>query len=209
MEEKDIDIKVGDIVQFTDKAVVTNGYARSEPRRLMGWLGMVVYTFHSISDERRGCCNILYGKEGYCCILDFESFNKLTDEQVANINLTDYFSEDDLKICRGYRDEGQVSTAIACDGVEIHIKKNNDALSYQVGGSHYKDKAIQPVQYIQANHLSFLEGCIVKRITRHRDKLKALDICKARQECDLILQLEYGTTFDDVMRQQEKSTKGE
>ena len=30
-----------------------------------------------------------------------------------------------------------------------------DALSKQVGGGHYKDKAIQPIIYIHANNLRF------------------------------------------------------
>lgn len=41
------------------------------------------------------------------------------------------------------------------------------ALDQQHGGSHYRDCAIQPVQYIEANRLPFLEGCVVKRVTRH------------------------------------------
>lgn len=88
------------------------------------------------------------------------------------------------------------------EGIMKNSKKKQEALSYQVGGTHYKDKAIQPVEYIVANKLDFLEGCIVKRITRHREKLGALDICKIRQECDLILQLEYGTTFEEVMEKE-------
>jgi hypothetical protein len=66
------------------------------------------------------------------------------------------------------------------------------ALDTQVGGDHYKDKAIQPVEYIHANQLNFLEGCVVKRITRHRDKNGAEDIRKIMHECRLILRLEYG-----------------
>ena len=65
-------------------------------------------------------------------------------------------------------------------------------LEDQVGGDHYKGKAIQPVEYIHENGLTFLEGCIVKRITRHRDKNGAEDIRKIMHECRLILQLEYG-----------------
>ena len=47
----------------------------------------------------------------------------------------------------------------------------------QVGGTHYKECKIQPVEYIHANGLGFLEGNIVKYITRHRTKGEgALDI---------------------------------
>jgi len=67
------------------------------------------------------------------------------------------------------------------------------ALDAQVAGSHYKDKKIQPVQYIHANGLGFLEGCIVKRITRWRDKPAANrfeDLEKIKHEIDLLIQLE-------------------
>ena len=64
------------------------------------------------------------------------------------------------------------------------------ALNSQEGGSHYKSKAIQPVQYIHANKLSFLEGCIVKRITRWREKNGLEDLLKIKHEVDLLIELE-------------------
>ena len=67
-------------------------------------------------------------------------------------------------------------------------------LDTQVGGIHYKDFAIQPVEFITKNKLSFLEGCVVKRVCRHRSKNGAEDIRKAIHELELLLQLEYPTT---------------
>ncbi|WOH61954.1 hypothetical protein [Bradyrhizobium sp. BWC-3-1] len=67
------------------------------------------------------------------------------------------------------------------------------ALSVQVGGTHYKDCAIQPIQYIEANRLDFLEGCVVKRLTRH-DKPTGKgrqDIEKAIHELQLLLEMRY------------------
>lgn len=67
------------------------------------------------------------------------------------------------------------------------------ALDVQVGGSHYKDCAIQPVQYIEANRLQFLEASVVKRVTRH-DKPSGKgrqDIEKAIHELQLLLELRY------------------
>lgn len=64
------------------------------------------------------------------------------------------------------------------------------ALDYQVGGDHYKDMAIQPVQFIHANNLPFLEGAIIKRICRWRKKGGLEDLQKAKQEIDLIIELE-------------------
>jgi hypothetical protein len=65
------------------------------------------------------------------------------------------------------------------------------ALDRQEGGSHYKDCAIQPVEFIMANKLSFLEGCVIKRVCRHRNKNGAEDLRKAIHELELMLQLEY------------------
>jgi hypothetical protein len=68
----------------------------------------------------------------------------------------------------------------------------SSALDIQVGGGHYKSLKIQPVEYIHANKLPFIDGCIVKYITRHRDKNGAADIHKIIHFCQLLLELEYG-----------------
>jgi hypothetical protein len=65
------------------------------------------------------------------------------------------------------------------------------ALKVQVGGDHYKKLKIQPVEYNHANNLPFIEGCIVKYVTRHRDKGGAADIRKVIHFAELLLQLEY------------------
>lgn len=62
----------------------------------------------------------------------------------------------------------------------------------QVGGSHYKDCSVQPVQYIMANKLNFCEGNVVKYVTRHRLKGAKNDLLKARHYIDLLLEIEYG-----------------
>lgn len=67
------------------------------------------------------------------------------------------------------------------------------ALDVQIGGEHYKNAKIQPIQYIEANDLGFLEGCVVKRITRH-DKPTGKgrqDIEKAIHELQLLLEFRY------------------
>jgi hypothetical protein len=67
------------------------------------------------------------------------------------------------------------------------------ALDTQVAGDHYKARKIQPVEYIHANNLGFLEGCIGKRITRWRDKpaeSRFQDLEKIKHEVDLLIELE-------------------
>jgi hypothetical protein len=65
------------------------------------------------------------------------------------------------------------------------------ALKRQEGGDHYKDFPIQPVEFIHANDIPFLEASVIKRCVRHRLKGGAEDIRKAIHELELILQLEY------------------
>tara|TARA_R110000772_G_scaffold136337_1_gene245065 strand:+ start:370 stop:759 length:390 start_codon:yes stop_codon:yes gene_type:complete len=66
------------------------------------------------------------------------------------------------------------------------------ATDEQVGGSHYKDCVIQPIDYIVKNKLDFLEGNVVKYITRHKEKDGPEDIKKVIHYAQLILELTYG-----------------
>ena len=68
--------------------------------------------------------------------------------------------------------------------------KGPTALNVQVAGSHYKDLKIQPVEYIHANKLPFIEGSVVKYITRWRSKGGLKDLEKVKHFVDLLIQLE-------------------
>ena len=57
---------------------------------------------------------------------------------------------------------------------------NAIANSLQVGGSHYKDKSIQPWDYIASNSLGYLEGNVVKYVSRWREKGGLEDLKKAQ-----------------------------
>jgi hypothetical protein len=49
----------------------------------------------------------------------------------------------------------------------------------QVGGDHYKGEAIQPWDFIVSNGLGYLEGNIVKYVSRWRKKNGVQDLEKA------------------------------
>lgn len=70
--------------------------------------------------------------------------------------------------------------------------KQDSVLDIQHGGSHYKDKKIQPIEYITANNLDFCQGNIVKYVTRHKDKNGAEDVRKIIHYAQFILKFEYG-----------------
>lgn len=65
------------------------------------------------------------------------------------------------------------------------------ALDKQVSGDHYKSCGIQPIEYIHANGLSYLEGNVIKYTTRHSKKNGRQDIEKAIHYLELILEMEY------------------
>lgn len=64
------------------------------------------------------------------------------------------------------------------------------ALDTQVGGGHYKNLKIQPIEYIHANNIPFAEGCVIKYVSRWRDKNGIVDLEKARHFLDLLIELE-------------------
>lgn len=72
------------------------------------------------------------------------------------------------------------------------------ALDTQVGGSHYKDLKIQPVEYMHANKIPFIEGCIIKYATRWRDKGGIADLEKIKHFAQLLIDLEQETVKESL-----------
>jgi hypothetical protein len=64
------------------------------------------------------------------------------------------------------------------------------ALEVQEGGDHYKRLKIQPVEYIHANNLPFIEGSVIKYVSRWKNKNGIADLRKARHFLDLLIELE-------------------
>ena len=63
----------------------------------------------------------------------------------------------------------------------------------QIGGEHYKKYAIQPTEYAEKNGLSFAEGCIVKYVTRWRDKGGVEDLKKIIHYAEILIDIEQST----------------
>lgn len=64
------------------------------------------------------------------------------------------------------------------------------ALKSQVGGGHYKDMAIQPAEYNHRNGIPFIEGCVIKYVSRWRAKGGVEDLKKARHFLDMLIEME-------------------
>ena len=72
------------------------------------------------------------------------------------------------------------------DSIMEEFKK--DALKTQIGGDHYKDMAIQPIEFILSNNLPFCEGNIVKYICRYKAKGGSQDLKKVIHYAELRLE---------------------
>ena len=64
------------------------------------------------------------------------------------------------------------------------------ALTTQVGGSHYKDMAIQPMEYSMANKLDACQHTAIKYVTRFRQKGGIQDLEKAKHVIDMLIEFE-------------------
>ena len=62
------------------------------------------------------------------------------------------------------------------------------SLETQIGGNHYKELSIQPIEYILANKLGFCEGNVVKYITRYKSKNGLEDLKKAKHYIDMLIE---------------------
>ena len=66
------------------------------------------------------------------------------------------------------------------------------ASDIQIGGDHYKDLPIQPIEFIHANSIPFCEANAIKYLCRWRKKNGIADLQKAKHYIDLLIELEYG-----------------
>jgi hypothetical protein len=73
---------------------------------------------------------------------------------------------------------------------EWNKKMAQNATDKQVGGNHYKDLPIQPIEYIHANAMGYMEGNVVKYISRWRKKNGIADLEKAKHYIELLIELE-------------------
>jgi len=102
------------------------------------------------------------------------------DKTLCDLNITGFFN---------------VSEPVVDDPLKVTCPDCFEAMgginSKQQSGT-YTSLPIQPWHFAEVNNLSFLEGCIVKRVCRHRNKDGAQDIEKAIQELKLLKDHLYG-----------------
>ena len=67
---------------------------------------------------------------------------------------------------------------------------NQKASETQIGGSHYSEMAIQPIEFIHKNGLSFIQGNIIKYVCRYKSKGGIEDLNKANHYIDVLIEFE-------------------
>lgn len=68
--------------------------------------------------------------------------------------------------------------------------KPTSSLDIQHGGNHYKGLKIQPVEYIMANGIGYMEGNAIKYITRYKLKNGTEDLKKAKHYIEMLIENE-------------------
>lgn len=90
------------------------------------------------------------------------------------------------------------------DNMECEDKQeNNDADNYkaerrlslppkstQVGGDHYSKMKIQPIDFITANGIGYIEGNIIKYVCRYKSKNGVEDLKKAQHYLQMLIEQE-------------------
>ena len=82
--------------------------------------------------------------------------------------------------------------------------KKNDVINTP---SHYTQGGIQPIDYIEANNMNFLEGCIIKYITRYKYKNGLQDLKKAKNYLDRLIDREEKERLNKVIPQKARNMK--
>lgn len=130
------------------------------------------------------------------CIQKAKEANRISDKDMnADINMrryiVAYFQAWNREYgTRHFVKEAEPECHCAAPGCQCDRMGLHGALTEQVGGEHYKNMKIQPVEFILANGIPFVEGCVIKYLSRWRDKNGVEDLKKARHFLDMLIEHE-------------------
>jgi hypothetical protein len=78
-------------------------------------------------------------------------------------------------------------------------EKSDLLANHAPSGTHYKAMPIEPLQYIEANNLPFHEGCVVKYVSRWKEKGGLEDLKKAKFYIERLMELaEFDRKMDEM-----------
>lgn len=160
--------------------------------------------------EENFCCPFVYGDTIF--ILQENKFNgdyplNLIRNGVIlfSVNASGKFrTVDKLPIIEHYakvhKTKSELKIAKTAVGKNIELKIDasleKNPLDVQIGGNHYKDMAIQPIEFTLKNNLNFCQGNIIKYVCRYKSKNGIQDLEKAKHYIDLLIAHERKNTKD-------------
>ena len=100
--------------------------------------------------------------------------------------MTKWVIRDRCEHCNNFVDDDGYCTECQY-GTQEDDEEEEDAMTKQVGGTHYKDMAIQPVEFIIANGLGFCEGNIIKYTCRYKQKNGVEDLRKVIHYAEMLI----------------------
>lgn len=100
-----------------------------------------------------------------------------------------------VNVCTCQSNTNHECTATTCpdykDEPSFEDKTPTSHLDTQVGGNHYKDFTIQPIEFFIANNLPFVEASIIKYVCRHSFKNGKEDLQKAIHLLEILIEKVY------------------
>ena len=71
-------------------------------------------------------------------------------------------------------------------------------MSNNISPSYYQKGSVEVTDYITSNEMSFIEGNIIKYVTRYKDKSGIQDLRKARWYLDKLIESQMDLTMEDM-----------
>lgn len=106
-------------------------------------------------------------------------------EAIKDIHLTRAF-RNGKTIFAELRDEDTEESDVEINSTPAYYSE----LNTQIGGDHYAKCAIQPIDYIMANGLDYLQGNVIKYVTRYKNKNGVEDLEKAAHYLRIMIERE-------------------
>jgi len=71
-------------------------------------------------------------------------------------------------------------------------------MSNNISPSYYQKGSVEVTDYITSNEMSFIEGNIIKYVTRYKDKSGIQDLRKARWYLDKLIETQMDIPMEDM-----------
>ena len=76
--------------------------------------------------------------------------------------------------------------------------EGNTLMANNISPSYYQKGSIEVTDYITSNEMSFIEGNIIKYVTRYKEKSGIQDLRKARWYLDKLIETQMDIPMEDM-----------